>query len=70
MVLRSDSVAWALRREGDSVVTDLYHLRNGYRGSFWLVHRNLPAIVRDGLAWFALTDSLGISTFQAVEVTP
>ena len=68
VVLGSDSVAWAFRRDRDTPVADLYHFRTGYLGSFVLVQHQLPAIARDNLAWFILTDSLGIDTFQAVDL--
>jgi hypothetical protein len=68
VVLGSDSIAWAMRRSGDSAIADLYHLRTGYRGSFRLPDRRLPAIVRSNVAWFIVTDSLGIDTFQAVDL--
>lgn len=68
VVLGSDSIAWAMRRSADSAVADLYHLRTGYRGSFRLPDGRLPAIVRSDIAWFIVTDSLGVDTFQAVDV--
>ncbi len=68
VVLGSDSIAWAMRRSAGSAIADLYHLRTGYRGSFRLPDGRLPAIVRSNIAWFIVTDSLGIDTFRAVDV--